>query len=103
LQQVGALRQFAPQIDGLRLAVAMAQQFGFEQIEVGELVALAELGMIGDIVGGPDKIVECEDQRPVARMDDPRRDRKVLVTVSLAGSQFARGGHQERATLGLGM
>ena len=93
------LRQRAAQIDRLRLAVALAQQFGLEQIEISELVALAERRMIGDIVGGPDKIVECEDQRPVARMNDPRRDRKVLVAVSFAGSQFARGGHQERATL----
>jgi hypothetical protein len=34
----------------------------------------------------------------VARMNDPRRDRKVLVAVSLAGSQFARACHQELAT-----
>jgi hypothetical protein len=34
----------------------------------------------------------------VTRVNDPRRDRKVLVAVSLAGSQFARGGHQELAT-----
>ena len=93
------LRQRAPQIDGLGLAVALAQQFGFEQIEIGELVAArASVGMIGDVVGGPDEIVERQDQRPVARMNDPRRDRKVLVAVSLAGSQFARGGHQELAT-----
>jgi hypothetical protein len=54
--------------------------------------------MIGDIVGSSDKIVECEDQRPMARMNDPRRDRKVLVAVSLAGSQFTRTCHQELAT-----
>jgi hypothetical protein len=54
--------------------------------------------MIGDVVGGPDEIVEGENQRPVTRMDDPRRDRKILVAVGLAGSQFARGGHQELAT-----
>ena len=92
------LRQRAPQIDRLGLAVALAQQFGFEQIEKPELFALTERGMIGDIVGGPDEIVERENQRPVTRMDDPRRDRKVLVAVSLAGSQFARAGHQELAT-----
>jgi hypothetical protein len=54
--------------------------------------------MIGDIVGGSDKIVERKYQRPVAWMNDPRRDRKVLVAVALAGSQFARAGHQELAT-----
>jgi hypothetical protein len=31
-------------------------------------------------------------------MNDPRRHRKVLVTVGLAGSQFVRAGHQELAT-----
>jgi hypothetical protein len=54
--------------------------------------------MIGDIVGGPDEIVEAENQRAVTRMDDPRRDRKILVAVGLAGSQVARTGHQELAT-----
>ena len=95
------LRQRAPQIDGLGLAVAAAQQFGFEQIEIAELVAVAERRMIGDVVGGSDEIVERQNQRPVARMDDPRRDRKVLVAVCLAGSQFARAGHQELATIQL--
>src|SRR3979411_3015401 len=50
--------------------------------------------MIGNIVGGPDEVIERENQRAVARMDDPRRHRKVLVTMGLAGSQFARGGHR---------
>ena len=54
--------------------------------------------MIGDIVGGSDEIVERKDQRPVPRVNDPRRDRKILVAVSLAGPQFARTGHQELAT-----
>ena len=54
--------------------------------------------MIGDIVGGADEIIEGKDQRPVARMDDPRRHRKVLVAVRLAGSQFGCGGHRELAT-----
>src|SRR5205085_8966728 len=30
----------------------------------------------------------------MTRMNDPRRDRKILVTVCLAGSQVTRGGHQ---------
>ena len=47
----------------------------------------------------PHEIIERQDQRPVARMNNPGGDRKVLVAVSLAGSQFARGGHQEPATL----
>jgi hypothetical protein len=55
--------------------------------------------MIGDIVGGPDETVERQDQRPVTRMNDPGRDRKILVAVCFAGSQFARAGHQQLATL----
>ena len=56
--------------------------------------------MIGDVVGGPDEIVERENQRPVTRMNDPGRDGKILVAVGLAGSQFARGGHQELGYIG---
>src|SRR3981081_1963427 len=97
-------RQCAPQIDGFWLGVALAQQFGFEQIEKPKLVALTEGRMVGDIVGRSDKIVERKDQRPMARMNNPRRDRKVLVAVSFAGSQFARAGHQRtglHSSLGL--
>jgi hypothetical protein len=35
----------------------------------------------------------------VTRMNDPGRDRKILVAVCFAGSQFARAGHQQLATL----
>jgi hypothetical protein len=51
--------------------------------------------MIGDIVGRSDEVIKCEDQRAMPRMDDPRRDRKILVAVALAGSPFARVGHLE--------
>jgi hypothetical protein len=34
----------------------------------------------------------------VTPVNDPRRDGKILVAVGFAGSQVARGGHQERAT-----
>ena len=87
-----------PELDRLGLAVALAQQFGFEQIEIAQLFARIERCVIGDVVGGPDEIVECENQRPVAPMNDPGRDGKILVAVGLAGSQFARGGHRELAT-----
>jgi len=42
--------------------------------------------MVGDVVGCSDEIIEGEDQRAVTRMDDPGRDRKILVGVCLAGS-----------------
>ena len=66
-----ALRQRVPKPDCLRLAIALAQQFGFEQVEITKLLALAERAMIGDIVGGSDEIVERQDQSAVARMYDP--------------------------------
>ena len=90
-----ALGQRVAQIDRLLLGVALAEQFRFEQIEKAELFVGRKRRVIGDVVGGPDEIVEAEDQRPVTRMNDPRRDRKILVAVGLSGSQFARAGHQE--------
>jgi hypothetical protein len=49
--------------------------------------------MIRNVIGGSDEIIERKDERPMPRMDDPRRDRKILVAVTLAGSPFARVGH----------
>ena len=74
------------------------EESALEQIEIAELLVRRQRGMIGDIVSGADEIVEGEDQSPVTRMNDPRRDRKILVAVGLSGSQFARAGHQQRAT-----
>ena len=94
-----ALGQCMPQIDGFLLRVALAQQFRLEQVEIAKLFVRAELRVIGDVVCRPDEIVETENQRPMTRMNDPRRDREILVAVGLSGSQIARGGHQELATL----
>jgi hypothetical protein len=52
--------------------------------------------MIGDVVGGADEIIEGENQRPVTRMDDPRRNRKILVAMGLPRSQLARSRHWKR-------
>jgi len=64
-------RQRLAEIDGFRLAVALAQQLGLEQIEMGELGARFERRVVGDIVCGPDKIVERRITRPMPRVDDP--------------------------------
>ena len=53
----------------------------------------AQSDVIGDIVGGADEIVEGKDQRPVPRMDDPRGDRKILVTVRLARPEVTGAAH----------
>ena len=70
-QRHRTLRQRAPQVDGLGLGVAFAQQLGFEQVKKSKLVLCREGRMVGDVVGGPDKIVERQDHRPVTRMNDP--------------------------------
>ena len=64
-------RQRPPQIDGFRLAVALAEQLSLEQIEVSELGFRIQRRMIGDVVRGTDKIVESQDHRPMTRVDDP--------------------------------
>ena len=88
------LGQRVAQLDRLRLGVALAQQFGLEQVEDAKLLVCRERCVIGNVVGGADEIVEGKNQRAMTRMNDPRRDRKILVTVGLAGSQVTRGGHQ---------
>src|SRR5262245_29757040 len=57
--------------------------------------------MIGDVVGGADEIVEGKDQRAVPRMDDPRGDRKILVTVRLARPEVAGAAHCTTSSLAL--
>ncbi len=94
----GALGQRVAQADSLFLGIALAQQFRLEQIEITELLVGRERRMVGDIVGSPDEVVERQNQRAVPRMNDPRRDRKILVAVGLSRSQVARAGHQKLAT-----
>ena len=57
-----ALGQRTPQIDGLSLAVAVAEQFGLKEIEKRELFVAAQRFMVGDIVGRSDEVIEREDQ-----------------------------------------
>src|SRR5262249_46746909 len=91
----------ATQADRFLLAVALAKQLSFEQVEIGKLVGRAKCCVIGDVVGGPDKVVERKNHSPVPRMDQKGGNREILVAVSLAGSQFARSSHRELATLSL--
>jgi hypothetical protein len=90
-----AFRKRGTQRDRLLLAVALAGEFRLEQIEIGELVCRGQRRMIGDVVGGPDEIVERKNQRPVPRVNEKGGNRKILVAVSLAGSQFACCGHRD--------
>jgi hypothetical protein len=94
-----AWRGGIPEDDGLVLLVVPAEKPRFQLVEHRQLGRGIEQRVVGNVVGGPDEIIERKNQRPVARMDNPRRDRKILVTIGLAGSQFARRGHPELATL----
>ncbi len=65
------VRERLPERHGFRLAVSLAEQFGLEQIEMGKLLVRTECRVVGDVVGGADKIVERHNHRPVARVEDP--------------------------------
>ena len=94
-----ALGERVAQDDRLALASALPKQIGLKLVEQFELRLRIERGMIGDIVRGPNEIIKREDQRPVTRMDDPRRHRKILVAMGFAGSQFAQQWSSELAAL----
>ena len=93
-----ALGKRAAQIDRFLLGIAPAEQFLLEQVEIAQLLLRRQVCVVGDVVGGADEVVEGQNQRAVTRMNDPRRDGKILVAVGLSGSQVARAGHQELAT-----
>ena len=59
-----ALGQRAAQIDRFLLRVALAQQLRFEQVEIAKLFVRAERRVVGDVVGGPDEIVERSGSAP---------------------------------------
>ena len=50
--------------------------------------------MIGDVVGDADEFVERQDGRAMARMNEPRGDRKILVVMALAGTQIGSRRHR---------
>ena len=39
--------------------------------------------MVGNIVGGANEIIECENRRAITRMNKKRGDREILVPVTL--------------------
>ena len=64
--------------------VVGAGEAGIEAIEQASFSGRRQRGMIGDVVGGAHEIVERQDRRAVARMNKPRRNREILIPVSLA-------------------
>ncbi len=83
-----ALVELRPQRDADRIVVAAAEQGRLQPVEQRELLRRRQRGMVGDVVGGAHEIVEREDRRAVARMDEPRGHRKILVPMALARSRF---------------
>jgi hypothetical protein len=55
--------------------------------------------VVGDVVGAAHELIEGEDQRAVARLDEPRRYRKIFVAVGLVGPKFPGIRHHTPFTL----
>ena len=87
------LGQHGAQPHALRIVVVAAEQAAFQAVEQRELAVGRELGMVGDVVGDAHELVERQDRRTEARMDEMGRHREILVPVSLARSQLARRRH----------
>ena len=66
------------------VVVAVAEQIRFQPIELCELVFRLQARMVRNVIGNAHELVEREDDAAMARIDQPRRNRKVLVAVSLA-------------------
>ena len=66
-----ACRELRAQSDADRIVVALAKQGGFESVHQRKLFLRRKCGMVGDIVGGTHEFVECEDRRPMARVNQP--------------------------------
>src|SRR5262249_46054548 len=71
----------------------LADEAGAEAVEEIELLIRLERRMVGNIVGGSYEIVERQYRAAMARMNEKRRDRKVLVPVSFSRAPIGRVGH----------
>ena len=85
-RQAALTQRFAQGGPPSRLVV-IAEEGGFETIEMSELFLRPQGRVIGDVVGGAHEIIERQDDGAMARVDQPRRDRKVFIAVALAGPQ----------------
>ena len=92
-----ALRELLTQRHAFRIAIACAVEIGLELIEQGEFLVRFELGVICNVIGGAHEVIEGENRRAVARMDEPRRDWKILIPVRLARPQLASIAHDRTA------
>ena len=81
------LVQHRAQRVGLDDFVVLAEQARFQAVEQRELLVRLERGVVGHVVGDAHEFIERENGAAVARRDQPRRDREILVAVALAGAQ----------------
>ena len=87
LRRHAALGQRAAQRHRFRAAVAGAEKVGLHAVEHFDFLRRRQRGMVGDVVGRAHEFVEGQNQRAVARLDQPRRDGKILVAVAFAGPE----------------
>ncbi len=71
-----------------RIFGTAAEEARFEAIEQRELFRRRQRRVVGDVVGGADEIIERQNHRAMARMNQERRHREILVPMPLAGAQF---------------
>ena len=67
-----------------RSSVIGAEEAAFEAIEQRELLLRLQHRVIGDIVGDADEIIERQDRAAMARRNEKRRHREILVPVAFA-------------------
>src|SRR5215470_9121828 len=84
------LAQREPQRHRFRDFVVSAQKAGLQPIEQLELLLWSEPGVVGHVVGDPYELVERQNDAAMTRVNEPRRDRKVLVAMALSGPQGGR-------------
>ena len=94
------LRERPTQRDADAFIVALPEQRGFEAIEPEKLLFPREIGMVGDVVGGPHEFVKGQNRRAMPRLDQSRRHREILVPVGLSRSEVGGFHHEtpERGT-----
>src|SRR6266581_8178432 len=82
-----ALAQGTLQHDGFWNVIMPAEETALQPIQQIELLLRRERGMVGDVVGDPHELVEGQNDAAMTRVDEPRRDREVLVAMALSGPQ----------------
>ena len=83
--------------------VVLAEQRALQPVEQRELLVRRKRRVVGDVVGGAHEIVEGQNDAAMARMDQPRRDGKILVAMRPCRNARPRGaGHGVARQIGLG-